>query len=598
MKTAKVKQGMVPPVCLALMLLFIWLSPCAATAFARDYSVQIAAVRSQQCADDMRSGLLGQGLQAYWVRGVLPEHGLFYRVRLGKFPSIETAYTYAEVLLDSGLLESYAITTYEAPMSGPLRDMTQASIDVQEYIQPPQGPSSKEMTELFAAIGARQWILPPSRNLLAPKPQISSGSTGLANPTGMTPREMLVFALRSHEWRVAPDPSVVFLRSPMMASSIDLAVNPASPKLEVPPTIQPVISSLVNQPGNSPASLSAPLNAAPLSGANPVEPVFTPSVSMAPLTPPPTPSSSVRGPQPTQNTSFRSERIATADIGKGNKPTASRGMSYGGRNLEQARLQATSELRNGQLIMKLRNLDSERSFTGVARVTLSDDKNSSEVRPMQFILPPDAEVVLPIEDPVAMGSNWMLMVFDENKIMRLLRGETVGSKLLAGRPGSASDQGTLNAPQYVTGAPAVYDATGAPPPPGLVPMTDAPNPTGLPSANAANASSAAQPPGSVAGTDAPAQLTVTPRQIAATTENVTMEFEIAAPQPLNYISVTLAAGDYRDVRQALMTTTRGRVPFLVPAAQATGAFLFEIKDESGRILAGGNGDFRQLSQGR
>ncbi len=596
MKTAKVKQGMVPPVCLALMLLLIWLTPCAAPAFARDYSVQIAAVRSQQCADDMRSGLLGQGLQAYWVRGILPEHGLFYRVRLGRFPSIETAYTYAEVLLNSGLLESYAITAYEAPMSGPLRDMTQASIEVQEYIEPrPQTPSPREMNELFAAIGARQWILPPSRNLFAPKPQIASRPAG---STAMNGREMLVFALRSHEWRMTPDPSVFFVRAPVGVASIDLTEASVSPKPEIPTAGQPAASSVISQPVNRPGNQ----NAAPSSVPNSVEPVFTPG-NMAPLTPPPAPSSSARGPQPTQNNSFRTDRIATADIGKGNKPTTSRGIPYSGRNLEQARLQATSELRNGQLIMKLRNLDSERSFTGVARVTLSDDRNSNEVRPMQFNLPPDAEVELPIEDPVAMGSNWMLMVFDENKVMRLLRGESVGSKQLAGRPGSASE-GSLNAPQYVigapdvTGVPAVFDATGAAPPAGLVPMSDAPNPTGLPSANAADVSPATQPPGSVAGADTPAQLTVIPRQIAATTENVTMEFEIAAPQPLNYISVTLAAGDYRDVRQALMSTTRGRVPFLVPAAQATGTFLYEIKDESGRVLAGGNGDFRQLSSGR
>ncbi|HEX9001955.1 MAG TPA: SPOR domain-containing protein [Blastocatellia bacterium] len=596
MKTAKVKQGMVPPVCLALMLLFIWLTPCAAPAFARDYSVQIAAVRSQQCADDMRSGLLGQGLQAYWVRGILPEHGLFYRVRLGKFPSIESAYTYAEVLLNSGLLESYAITAYEAPMSGPLRDMTQASIEVQEYIEPrPQEPSPKEMTEFFAAIGARQWILPSSRNLFAPRPQISSRPAG---STAMTGREMLVFALRSHEWRMTPDPSVFFVRAPVGVASIDLAEASVSPKPEIPTAIPPAASSVISPPVHRPGNP----NAAPSSVPTSVEPVFTPG-NMSPLTPPPAPSSSARGPQPTQTNSFRTDRIATADMGKGNKPTTSRGIPYGGRTLEQARLQATSELRNGQLIMKLRNLDSARSFTGVARVTLSDDRNSNEVRPMQFNLPPDAEVELPIEDPVTMGSNWMLMVFDENKVMRLLRGESVGAKQLAGRPGSASE-GSLNAPQYVTGAPdvtgapAVFDATGAVPPAGLVSLSDAPNPTGLPSANAANASSATQPPGSVAGADAPAQLTVIPRQIAATTENVTMEFEIAAPQPLNYISVTLAAGDYRDVRQALMSTTRGRVPFLVPTAQATGAFLYEIKDESGRVLAGGNGDFRQLSSGR
>ncbi|HMV82730.1 MAG TPA: SPOR domain-containing protein [Blastocatellia bacterium] len=554
---------------------------------AREYSVQIAAVRSQQCADDMRSGLLVQGLEAYWVKGALPEHGLFYRVRLGKFSSIESAYTYAEALLNSGLLESYAITAYEAPMSAPLRDMTQASIEVQEYIQPPQGPSPKEMNELFAAIGARQWILPSSRNLFAPKPKVAAPDIKLSSgqPSGMTGREMLVFALRNHEWRMTPDPSVFFVRAPMVASSIDLAVNPASPKFDAPPVVPPVTSSVVSGPPASGNASSSSRNSA--------APVIDLAGSTTPLTPPPGPSSTAINPPSPTNSSFNTVRTAATDIGKGSKPTAPGGIGYAGKNLGP-RLQATSELRNGQLIMKLRNLDTERAFTGVARITINDDKNSNEVRPQQFNLPPDVEIELPLEDPVAMGSNWMLMVFDEKNALRLVRGATIGTKPLAGSPGSATNQSSLNSPQYVTGAPVTYDATGASPV-GVVPPIEMPNTTGLPSDNAANG----QPPSSVAGAEAaPAQLTVTPRQIAVTTENVTMEFEIASPQPLNYISVTLAAGEYRDVRQALMSTTRGRVPFLIPAAQANGTFLYEIKDEAGRVLAGGAGDFRQLAPRR
>jgi hypothetical protein len=92
----------------------------------------------------------------------------------------------------------------------------------------------------------------------------------------------------------------------------------------------------------------------------------------------------------------------------------------------------------------------------------------------------------------------------------------------------------------------------------------------------------------------PAQVTVTPRQIAITPENVTMEFEIAASRPLNYIAITIRAGEYQDTRQALMTTPQGRVPFLIPVTQTSGPFVFELKDESGAVLASGAGDFRQL----
>ncbi|MEP7337900.1 MAG: SPOR domain-containing protein [Acidobacteriota bacterium] len=555
MKYAKVKQGMVPPICLALIILFAGMTIHAAP---REYAVQIAAVRSQQVADDMRSGLMVQGLDAYWVKTVLPGHGLFYRVRLGKFPSLETAYTFAEVLLNTGLLESYAITAYELPMSVPLRDMTQASIEVQEFIYPAQqGPLSRENSELFAALGARQWLLPSSRNLFAATPAPPQVINQVAGQVaGMSGREMLVFALSSRQWRVTPDPSVLLVRVPTKASNVDFAVNPVSPKFEAAPVIQPVAA------------------------------IATTST----LTPPPMPD---RNSAP--NNSFNTERNVAAEIGRGNKPTSSRGIGYGGRNLGQARLQATAELSNGQLVMKLRNLDSERSFTGMARVTLSDDRNSNEISPLQFNLAPDTEMVLPINDPVAAGGSWMLMVFDEGNALRLVRGASVGQKSAAAaqqnqpNPPNSSDQFTPSAPPYVTG---VYDATGSPAvPPGMVPPNELLNTS---SKGATDASSISQPPASVAGPEAPAQLTITPRQIAVTTENVTLEFEIASPQPLNYISVTLAAGDYRDVRQALMTATRGRVPFLIPAAQATGTFMYEIKDEGGRVLGGGVGDFRQL----
>jgi hypothetical protein len=483
---------------------------------------------------------------------------MFYRVRLGKFPSIETAYTYAEVLLNTGLLESYAITAYEPPMSGPLRDMMQASIEVQEYIQ--QGPTPRETSELFAALGARQWMLPSSRNLFGATPQVA------LQTMGMNRREVLVFALSSHEWRMTPDPSIFFVRAPMVASTANLAVNPVAPKFEAAPTVQPV----------------AP----------------TSNTSRA-LTPPP------RANQPAPNNSFGTERNAAAEIGRGgNKPTTARSINPGARNLGQARLQATAELRNGQLVMKLRNLDSERRFTGTARVTLSDDKNSSEVLPMQFDLAPEAEVVLPINDPVGNDSNWMLMVFDDANALRLVRGASLGQKAPAvaqQNSPSSSDQPSLNPPPYVTG---VYDATSSPiaatqpagsATAGMVPPSESSNLPNNASGQGPTGASNTAPPNAPASGDVPAQLTITPRQIAVTTENVTIEFDIAAPQPLNYISVTLAAGDYRDVRQALMSSTRGRVPFLVPAAQATGTFIYEIKDEGGRVLGGGVGDFRQLA---
>lgn len=604
MKYAKVKQGQVPPVCLALMVLVFWLLPCTAQA-AGEYAVQIAAVRSQQCAEDLRGGLYARGLDAYWVRIVLPQHGVFYRVRLGKFPSIETAYSYAESLLDTGLLESYAITTYEMPNSVPLRDTTQASLEVQEYIQ--QSPTPRDTKDLLAAIGSHQWWLPTNtRGLFSTAPQLPPINLG------MTPREVLVYALSRKEWRLSYDNSVLFVRAPVIASSTPALVNLPIRKFAATaaPGPAPSLSSfitinsnlLVTVPGPAPEIVSA----APVTVPKPAERSFAPA--NAPLTPPPSPgmssspvpksTTSTLPPMTNTNVSAANSSLNAArnssDIGRRSTPTASKGVRYG--KIAPPRLQASAEMRNGQLVMRIRNLDGDRPFTGTARVTLSDDRKSRDLAPMRFDVKPEDEFVVPLNESVAPGDDWMLMVYDETGALRLLRGQTIGQK--SGAPSqqlaqnnSQPSQPELNPPPYVT---PVYDATTTPgqvPAVGTVPTAQ--NSSGVVENNPAMSGSN-QAPAGAADPNAPAQLTVTPKLIAVTTDNVTMEFEIASPQPLQYISVTLAAGEHRDTRQALMSTTRGRVPFLVPAAQAQGAFLFEIKDENGRTLAGGAGDFRQM----
>lgn len=596
MKYAKVKQGQVPPVCLALMVVFFWLLPCSALA-AGDYAVQIAAVRSQACADELRLGLHARGLDAYWVRIVLPQHGVFYRVRLGKFPSLETAYSYAESLLDSGMLESYAITTYEKPNSVPLRDTTQASMEVQEYVQ--QRPTPRETKELLAAIGARQWWLPGNRNLFAATPKLPPANAG------MTQREVLVYALSRHEWRLSHDLSVLFVRAPVVASDTDVVINSTAQRFEAASSPRATSTNAgatavnTNQPVTVPGTKAEVVAAAPAGVTTPVERSFAPA--NAPLTPPPPPEASsspvtvVSNPNPAANKAFDDPRYASPAIGRGTGSTATRPVSYG--RFNPPRLQASAEMRNGQLVMRIRNLDTDRPFAGTAKVTISDDRKSNDLAPMKFDVNPEDEILVPINETVADGNDWMLMVYDESGALRMIRGQTIGQRTAPAAQQAQNNQQPgqfeLSPPPYVTG---VFDATnsaGQIPAVGTVPTADQSRSSNMNVAGPIEGGSDSPQP--VADPTAPAQLTITPRLIAATTENVTLEFEIASPQPLQYISLTLAAGEHRDTRQALMSTTRGRVPFLVPAAQAQGAFLYEIRDESGRVLAGGTGDFRQLT---
>lgn len=256
-------------------------------------------------------------------------------------------------------------------------------------------------------------------------------------------------------------------------------------------------------------------------------------------------------------------------------------------------------MRDGRMWMRLRNTDSERSFSGMARVTLSNDKNQQDVTPMQFTLPPDQEESFPVDEATLVDGNWILMVYDQSGSARLVRGASLAPRTLVEAP-AAQNAPDPNPPQgppsYITG---VYDATGwtpsqAPAPnPGIEPQSAV-----VPTPDAGNFQngnvSPTAPPEMEA---APGQVVVTPRQIAVTTENVTVEFDISAPAPLNYIVVTLRAGEFQDVRQALMSTPHGRVPFLIPVEHASAGFYFEVKDEAQRVLASGSGDFRRMARG-
>src|SRR5262245_15901003 len=109
-----------PRICMALAALFVCLCPLTASAQARrinGYAVQVAALSSRKSADELVRGLSARGMSAYWVGGVSYGAGrsALHRVRIGNFQTIASASAYAEKLLGSGLLASYAIAAYEPP---------------------------------------------------------------------------------------------------------------------------------------------------------------------------------------------------------------------------------------------------------------------------------------------------------------------------------------------------------------------------------------------------------------------------------------------------------------------------------------------------
>ncbi len=580
------------------MLLFVCIGLFQRNAFsqAKDYAVEVAALRSQECAMELANGLLARGFEAYWLKADQPEHGIYYRVRVGRFESLDIARTYAENLLDSGLLDTCAITLYEAPLGSIINTSSVAQGGLQASlagmplvnscpIKLPESVSTnpEELPEdLIAAIGKSQWLLSTSKSVVYTLPTRKATS-----PTGD-----LVFLMRAIDksrWRLKND--VGQLAAP------SLAVDKNSWRLKND-VGQLAAASQQNRQAidSTTASSLSSLTVAAKTVAAAVNASGTRSV----------PNSSqilAAATTPVANSDPRSRGNSIPEINKTDSVTAVRNIGY----FAPPKLQGAIEMRDGQLMMRIRNLDTRRGFSGVARVTISDDSQNNDVSPLAITLQPNEERVVPVNEASMAYGDWMLMVYDEKQAVQLIRSAPFGERptpaptdQLAKQPAQPNEQGPWNLTETseegvssnglpnVTG---VFDATRAGntarSSSGMVPATGSSIPAGD---NSVAPQSTSQPQ------VAPGQVTISPRQIAMTAENVTMELDIASPRPLGYIKVSLRSGNYQDERSALMSTPNGRVPFLIPTKDATADFSYEIKDESGNVLSSGGGDFRQLRQ--
>jgi hypothetical protein len=203
-----------------------------------------------------------------------------------------------------------------------------------------------------------------------------------------------------------------------------------------------------------------------------------------------------------------------------------------------------------------------------------------------------------LDDATLTNGDWILMVYDLNGAARLIRGASLAPpKAPAQAPGAsniaeATVPGPEVPPAYVTG---VYDATSwtqpqVPPQVQNIEGQDVAVTTAAPAAQDSATNYSAGAPNTTPQIDnSPGQVVAALRQIAVTSENVTLELEIAAQNPLKNVTVTLRAGDFQDVRQAFIPTSQGRVPFLVPIAFASTGLFYEIRDEAQRVLTSGTG---------
>lgn len=537
------EKVMSPPICMALAALFMCLCPLTADAQAsriKGYAVQVAALSSQKSADELARGLSARGIPAYCVGGVSYGAATIHRVRVGNFLTILSANTYAEKLLGGGLLDSYAIAAYEPAAKAGFISNGKIQTLAQKYPGRRFGP---EVIDVVAAIGSRGWLL------------LSRESINLTAREGNSElnRELtrLAAVLDSRGWGLNNNVTK-FLAAP------------------------------------------ATMNIAPLSNG---------VVANARPAPPPTRASS----SSSNTTAFE---VGREDLAPASSTSVGSPINRSRISGSSPRLQGFIEMRGGQMWMTLRNADSERGFSGVARISLSDDDKQQDVTPIRFTLPPDKEASFPVNEATLTNGAWILMVYDQNGAARLIRGASLAPpKAPALAAGGANPTAPVDPnlapqapPSYVTG---VYDTTNWTQPQTspqiegaesqVVSVSESANTQeGAGSAvGAADAGSAPLAPQTDTG---PEQVVVTPRQIAVTSENLTLELVISAQNPIKNVTVTLRAGDFQDVRQVFIPTSQGRVPFLVPVAFASRGIYYEVKDEAQRVLANGGIDIRSLAK--
>src|SRR5499426_2653082 len=173
-----------------------------------------------------------------------------------------------------------------------------------------------------------------------------------------------------------------------------------------------------------------------LGASAPINIVSLPSgiIATAPATPPPSSASS-------SPLSATSREIGRRDPITTTSPSVAVGLPGARSRVYNSppSLQGSIEMRGGRMWMTLRNADPDRVFSGVARISLSDDQKQQDVTPIQVTLLPDKETMFPLDEATLTDGGWILMVYDLNGVARLIRGASLAPpKAPARAPGATN----------------------------------------------------------------------------------------------------------------------------------------------------------------
>src|SRR5262245_1285786 len=99
------------------ILIAIAFSIPMALAQGRSFTIQVESVISEDEARASVAKLRAQGLEAYWVKTTIPDIGIRYRVRIGRYQNQAQARAKADQLLGASAIKEFIVTTYDAPPS-------------------------------------------------------------------------------------------------------------------------------------------------------------------------------------------------------------------------------------------------------------------------------------------------------------------------------------------------------------------------------------------------------------------------------------------------------------------------------------------------
>src|SRR5262245_33890238 len=95
------------------ILIAIAFSVTVAMAQGRGYTIQVESALTEADASANAAKLRALGMEAYWVKTTVPNIGVRYRVRIGRYSNQAQAKAKADQLLSAGLIKEFIIATYD-----------------------------------------------------------------------------------------------------------------------------------------------------------------------------------------------------------------------------------------------------------------------------------------------------------------------------------------------------------------------------------------------------------------------------------------------------------------------------------------------------